>query len=162
LRIVGALSFDQQDALAAEIVRRFPADPREPRVRNRCAEASYGYRAVHVITCVGDGSIEVQVRTLAQHMWANLMERLADRLGRQIRYGEPPIAPPGASQQNVEALVSSMMALSDEWAAEPPDVHPGLVLELDQFMDQLWRQIAVRLGEVGLDLRVKVRKCGTS
>jgi hypothetical protein len=45
-----------------------------------------------------------------------------------------------------------MMALSGEWAAEPPDVHPDLVLELDQFMDQLWRQIAVRLGEVSLDL----------
>lgn len=151
-RIVGGFDFGQQDLLAAEIVRRFPANPREPVIRDRRAQPSYGYRAVHVLTCVDDVNIEIQVRTLAQHMWANLMERLADHLGRQIRYGEPPVAPPGASQRNVEILVSSLIGLSNDWAADPPELGPHVALDLDQFMERIWQQVASRLGELGLDL----------
>lgn len=35
--------------------------------------------------------VEIQVRTLLQGLWANIYERLADGLGRGIRYGELPI-----------------------------------------------------------------------
>ena len=35
-------------------------------------------------------SVEVQVRTRLQHEWAEIFEKLADLLGRGIRYGEPP------------------------------------------------------------------------
>jgi hypothetical protein len=33
--------------------------------------------------------VEIQVRTRLQHEWAELFEKLADQLGRGIRYGEP-------------------------------------------------------------------------
>jgi ppGpp synthetase/RelA/SpoT-type nucleotidyltranferase len=90
IRVVGAISIAEQDQLAAEIARRFPADPRGPVITNRRDKPSFGYRAVHVIVTLDGITVEVQVRTLWQHVWADVMERLADLFGRQIRYGEPP------------------------------------------------------------------------
>jgi len=89
IRIVGAFTLTEQERLADEICQRLPADPRAPKTVDRRADPRYGYRAVHVIVSLDGITIEVQVRTMAQHLWADLMERLADRLGRQIRYGEP-------------------------------------------------------------------------
>lgn len=151
-RIVGGFSFGQQDQLRDEIMRRFPADPREPAFKDRRAEPSYGYRAVHVMVCIGDVNIEIQIRTLAQHMWADMMERLADRLGRQIRYGGAPVAPPGTSQDAVQMLVDSMMALSDTWASAPPDVPGELALTVGDLTDSVWEHITAELGEAGIDL----------
>ncbi|MGH3722296.1 MAG: hypothetical protein ACRDRI_26350 [Pseudonocardiaceae bacterium] len=34
--------------------------------------------------------MEIQLRTQLQHEWVDLFEKLADRVGRGIRYGEPP------------------------------------------------------------------------
>ena len=34
--------------------------------------------------------VETQVRTKPQDLWAQGMEKLADKVGRGIRYGEPP------------------------------------------------------------------------
>src|SRR6185312_32792 len=34
--------------------------------------------------------VEIQVRTQLQHQWAELYEKLADKIGRGIRYGEAP------------------------------------------------------------------------
>lgn len=50
----------------------------------------HGYVAVHVIVFPGDAPIEIQIRTAWQHEWAELFEKLADLVGRGIRYGEPP------------------------------------------------------------------------
>jgi ppGpp synthetase/RelA/SpoT-type nucleotidyltranferase len=85
IRIVGALRSYEQDRLAEEIARRFPPDPRPARIVDRRANPSHGYRAVHVIVSLDGITIEVQVRTFMQHVWADLMERLADRLVRWPR-----------------------------------------------------------------------------
>ncbi len=151
-RIVGGFSFDQQDQLRDEIMRRFPHDPRAPSYKDRRAEPSYGYRAVHVLVCVENVNIEIQIRTLAQHMWADLMERLADRLGRQIRYGGAPITPPGTSQEAVRALVDSMMAVSEAWASAPPEIPGHVALSVDEFTDNVWQNLTAALGQVGIDL----------
>jgi len=50
----------------------------------------HGYRAVHVVVFPEALSVEIQVRTARQHEWAELFEKLADLVGRGIRYGEPP------------------------------------------------------------------------
>lgn len=152
-RIVGDITFDQQDELCAEVMRRFPADPREPVPRNRRLEPSYGYRAVHVVVCVSDVNIEIQIRTVAQHVWANLMERLADRFGRQIRYGAAPVAPSGVSQENAQALVNAMMDVSESWAAEPPQLLEGTApASIDEFAEAVWRGVARGLARAGIDL----------
>lgn len=133
-------------------MRRFPADPREPEYKDRRAEPSHGYRAVHVLVCVDGVRIEIQIRTLAQHMWANMMERLADRLGRQIRYGGAPVVPPGANQEAIQSVVDGMMELSETWATDPPELPGHIAMSIDEFTDGIWQAFTASLSETGLDL----------
>jgi hypothetical protein len=162
IRIVGAIRFDEQDRLAAEIAHRFPPDPRDAKIVDRRTDPSHGYRAVHVIVSLDGISIEVQVRTILQHVWADLMERLADRLGRQIRYGQPPVPPPGMSLGTAQSIVQAMMEVSDQWAvlSEPivGDAPSGMSpagaepLTVDQITDEVWRRVANALRSGGVDL----------
>lgn len=152
IRIVGALRFDEQDQLAAEIVRRFPADLRAAKIVDRRANPSHGYRAVHVIVCLDGVTIEVQVRTLLQHVWADLMERLADRLGRQIRYGEPPVPPPGMSIEAAQSIVNAMMETSATWAAQQSPPVQAMPLHVDRLMEEIWRAVSDALREGGIAL----------
>lgn len=46
-----------------------------------------GYRAVHLIVSRMGKLIEVQIRTRAQHLWAEVSEKLADTYGQDIKYG---------------------------------------------------------------------------
>jgi ppGpp synthetase/RelA/SpoT-type nucleotidyltranferase len=90
MRIVGDFDRDGQDVLVARIVDLFSEEKRPPKIVDRRAAPVHGYRAVHVVVFPDGIPIEVQVRTRRQHEWAELFEKLADRLGRGIRYGEPP------------------------------------------------------------------------
>lgn len=85
--IAGArIVITQQDDLVRQIQGSFDST----RVRDRRADPSHGYRAVHVIVTIDDFPVEVQVRTVLQDLWAEGLEALADRWGRQIRYDELP------------------------------------------------------------------------
>lgn len=90
MRIVGNVGRAGQDALVARLIELFADAGRRPKIVDRRADPSHGYRAVHVIAFVGSVPVEIQVRTSLQHQWADLFEKLADRIGRGIRYGEPP------------------------------------------------------------------------
>lgn len=152
IRIVGALSFAEQDLLADEIMRRFPPDPRAPKISDRRADPSHGYRALHVVVSLEGVTIEVQVRTFMQHVWADLMERLADRLGRQIRYGQPPVPPAGMSQDAAQCLVNAMMETAEHWAAGEPTISEEAALDVDQITESVWRAVADTLRKSGVDL----------
>ncbi len=89
VRIVAEMTREEQDGLVERITARFD----DCKVKDRRAEPSYGYRAVHVIVRVQGGPVEIQVRTHLQDLWAQIVERLADAWGRGIRYGEPPSGP---------------------------------------------------------------------
>ena len=89
VRIVQDMDLNEQDAIVRELTTEFPG----ARVIDRRVSPSYGYRAVHVVVRVGRCLCEVQVRTRQQHLWAEIVERLADRWGRQIRYGGEPNEP---------------------------------------------------------------------
>lgn len=90
MRIVGSFDRRGQDEVVAQVVELFSGGDRLPRVVDRRREPSHGYRAVHVIVFVRSLPVEIQVRTALQHEWADLFEKLADQVGRGIRYGEPP------------------------------------------------------------------------
>jgi Region found in RelA / SpoT proteins len=152
IRVVGAITFADQDLLAAEIARRFPADPRAPKTIDRRADPSHGYRAVHVEVALDGVSIEVQVRTVGQHVWADLMERLADRLGRQIRYGQPPVPPPGTSPEAAQLMLGTLMRLAEEWAADEPPAPPDAALRLEEFTESIWQAFSAALAGEGIDL----------
>jgi len=72
-----------QDQTIATLRETFP----HLRVMDRRTNPSYGYRAVHVIVETGGLSVEVQVRSSLQHVWAELSERLSDVVDSSIKYG---------------------------------------------------------------------------
>jgi ppGpp synthetase/RelA/SpoT-type nucleotidyltranferase len=90
MRIVSATNRHEQDTLTQRVVALFAAESRQPRVIDRRETPSHGYHAVHVIVFPEDMAVEIQVRTRWQHEWADMFEKLADRIGRDIRYGAPP------------------------------------------------------------------------
>lgn len=60
-------------------------------IDDRRERPSHGYRAVHVIVAPPSGHlVEIQVRTRAQHRWAQISEKLADQLDPLIKYGGGP------------------------------------------------------------------------
>jgi hypothetical protein len=84
---------DAQDEAEASICK-FYADLGCPvRVTDRRTDPRFGYRAVHVIVTIEAMPVEIQIRTELQDSWAQIVERLADRWGRGIRYGEAPNDP---------------------------------------------------------------------
>jgi ppGpp synthetase/RelA/SpoT-type nucleotidyltranferase len=90
MRIVGTFDRKGQDALVARLVELFADGSRSPEIVDRRVTPSHGYRAVHVIVVVRSIPVEIQVRTQLQNEWADLFEKLADKIGRSVRYGEPP------------------------------------------------------------------------
>jgi ppGpp synthetase/RelA/SpoT-type nucleotidyltranferase len=80
----------EQDALKDAVCALFRSDdPAWPKVYDRRENPMQGYRAVHVVVQVGKIPVEIQIRTALQHEWAEYFEKLGDKFGREIRYGEP-------------------------------------------------------------------------
>lgn len=100
VRIVQAMDLLEQDALIADITREFPGS----KVVDRRARPMHGYRAAHVVVRVGRCWIEIQVRTQSQHLWAEVVERLGDHWGRDIRYG----GLPSGGTQTVDGSMSRL------------------------------------------------------
>jgi ppGpp synthetase/RelA/SpoT-type nucleotidyltranferase len=95
-----------QESLVAELVRHFQGS----KVYDRRQDSSHGYRAVHLVVTVDRLAVEIQVRTVLQHLWSQLSERLADTLGHQgIKYGDYPIAYPRVG----EILSAASDAIAD-------------------------------------------------
>lgn len=78
-----------QDRIVYVVRALFPG----AKTKDRRANPSQQYRAVHVEVKSGGHDVEVQIRTPLQHLWAELVEKLGDSWGRQIRYGGPPNDP---------------------------------------------------------------------
>ncbi len=72
-----------QDHITAILRDTFP----ETRVMDRRKNPSHGYRAVHVIVMSQGVSVEIQVRTALQDLWAELSEVLSDVVDSSIKYG---------------------------------------------------------------------------
>lgn len=74
VRIVEDVTLEGQDAIVRAIRDRLGGE-----VKDRRAEPSFGYRAVHVIVELDDRLVEIQVRTQLQNLWAQMMETLRPR-----------------------------------------------------------------------------------
>lgn len=75
-------------------------------VVDRRASPSYGYRAVHVIVAVSGRLVEVQIRAVLQHTWAEISEKLSDVLDPAIKYGGGPDQVKGALANGSTAIGS--------------------------------------------------------
>ncbi len=89
MRIVSAFDRDGRDWVVGQLIALFEGR-RRPRIVDRWKQPVAGGAAVHVIVFPEDLPVEIQVRTRLQHEWADLLEKLSDRVGHGIRYGEPP------------------------------------------------------------------------
>lgn len=76
-------SLYDQDYLAAKISQWFG----EIELDDRRLRPSHGYRALHLIPRVYGRRVEIQIRTLYQHIWAEISEKLADKYGQDVKYG---------------------------------------------------------------------------
>jgi len=84
----------KQDALVDRISAIFG----QSHVTDRRARPSHGYRAVHIVVTTSGKSIEIQVRTALQHLWAEVSEKFSDVVDPAIKYG-------GGSKETQDALL---------------------------------------------------------
>jgi ppGpp synthetase/RelA/SpoT-type nucleotidyltranferase len=139
-RVVADITRDEQDKVVASVRNLYPG----AREIDRRARPSFGYRAVHVVVTVEGRLVEIQVRTELQNLWAQLLERLADQWGRQIRYGGSPnradeLITPNVTRQDILKLIMDVSSLIDEregletdLLALQRDLTPGVQLPPDE------------------------------
>ncbi len=144
IRIVDEMSLSDQRTMAETVVETFPGSE----LVDRLAKPSYGYRALHVVVPMGGCLVEVQIRTVLQDLWAQLSEKIGDRVGREIRYGGPPDSPAKAVSPATKKLMDMLQTISGRIAeverrredydhgwvllAEPPTVPADLSPEEDE------------------------------
>ena len=83
IRIVGAMNLKEQDAFTARILELLP----DSKVIDHRRRPVQGYRAVHVVARYSGVPVELQIRTRAQHAWAEGIELFADQWGRGMLHG---------------------------------------------------------------------------
>lgn len=71
-----------QDAVVGQLATLFPSA-----TTDRRQNPSHGYRAVHVVVRPRKRPVEIQVRTVLQHLWAEFSEKAADAFGIEVKYG---------------------------------------------------------------------------
>ena len=59
-------------------------------VVDRRSRPSHGYRAVHLVVKSEGKLVEIQIRTVPQHLWAEISEKLADKFDPALKYGNGP------------------------------------------------------------------------
>ena len=143
-RVVKQMTLGQQDDLTARVAALFP----ESRVIDRRASPNHGYRAVHVAARLQGRWVEIQLRTDHQDAWAQLMERFADRVGREVRYGQLPDALASGTMADVQLreLLVRLMDLSRVIARREEVMNAGGESPDDAMVDELVRRVRVDLG----------------
>jgi hypothetical protein len=76
-------------------------------ILDRRVRPSHGYRAVHVVVALEGVLVEIQVRTLLQHTWAELSEKLSDLIDPSIKYG-------GGPDRDRETLGNTSRSIAEE------------------------------------------------
>ncbi|MES1246057.1 MAG: hypothetical protein ABUS54_00085 [Actinomycetota bacterium] len=82
-----------QQQLLATLKEQYPSDDEFPLIRitdTREHGDRNGYRAVHVVQRIEGRPAEMQIRTPLQQEWAQLVERLDQRAGTDLKHGQGP------------------------------------------------------------------------
>lgn len=109
----------RQDELVRELAERWG----DHLIFDRREKPSHGYRAVHMTVRAADELVEIQVRTEAEHHWAETSEKLAQGVDRKIKYGGGPSNIRYTLDQTssiigvIERLETFLLGLSDATAA---------------------------------------------
>jgi len=124
-------------------------------VVDRRERPSHGYRAVHVVVNLEGKSVEVQIRTSLQHIWAELSEKLSDITGSALKYGVgdevllASLAAISLEITNFEALEVELQRISKAFTSESEK------LEFEEANERLerWRSA------IFLELRRLIDEC---
>lgn len=73
-------------------------------ILDRRVKPSHGYRAVHVVVRDSGSAIEIQVRTVLQHLWAEISERFADTVDPAVKYGRGDVEVRGFLDEATELI----------------------------------------------------------
>jgi ppGpp synthetase/RelA/SpoT-type nucleotidyltranferase len=73
------------------MIARLPLIFEHLSLSDRRRKPSHGYRAVHAIVKRTAESIEIQIRTALQQLWAEYSEKLSDVIDPMIKYGGGPV-----------------------------------------------------------------------
>jgi len=98
-------------------------------IRDRRRQPSHGYRAIHLIVRQGRLRYEIQIRSILQHAWATLVERLIEQFTIEVKYGGGP-----AALQNALQELSHLIALFEE---SSPFSDADLAIEIGRRLDEL-------------------------
>jgi hypothetical protein len=102
-----------QDEAKDKISEFYTAQGCRWREIDRRKDPRFGYRGMHLVVHVDGLPVEIQIRTELQDSWAQIFERLGDRWGRGIRYGQDPenIVRSGKSVYTRRELLALLMTL---------------------------------------------------
>jgi putative GTP pyrophosphokinase len=74
---------DEQDRVTEAVATTL----KDVAIVDRREKPSHGYRAVHVVVRRQEVLVEIQVRTVMQHLWAESSEKFSDVVDIAIKYG---------------------------------------------------------------------------
>lgn len=110
----------EQDDVAARL-REHLADVE---IVDRRVSPSHGYRAVHAVARRQGLPVEVQIRTVWRHHWAETSEKLSDEVGLDVKYGGGP-----AQLRALMKEWSDAIAQWETWLASRPRSSEASVME---------------------------------
>jgi ppGpp synthetase/RelA/SpoT-type nucleotidyltranferase len=119
-----------QDEVVSKVLELFPG----AQLYDRRAKPSYGYRAVHIVVTLQRRSVEIQIRTRLQHLWAELSEKLADALGNDVKYGGGP-----SHARDLLKELGELVEAAETLKAENGKFHANLTDVLSRLVEEFSR-----------------------
>jgi putative GTP pyrophosphokinase len=132
----------EENSVTSRIQKAFAS----ARIQDLRKTPHHGYRAVHIIVRADDRRVEIQVRTHLQHLWAQLSEKLADRLGPDVKYGGGPDSVRQALL-SLSSLVGQVEGLEAEFVELNGTMDEGLLADVRRRLEDLRSDVAARLTE---------------
>jgi putative GTP pyrophosphokinase len=116
------------DTLSSLLMGAFESLKWESERKDRHA---YGYRATHIIAKKGQKFYEIQLRTYAQDVWANLVESLSDE-NNTLKYG-------GSDQE--QTLIGQLQRLADRFFEIDQTAHQASFESYQQQIEEAIRHV---------------------